>query len=262
MLQGYPGLLLSEANNLSFSAPSGALISALSNVSTLHTSHCHHGPAKSATLVLEDHSKGPEALQHFVKDDWDMPSVGIFQDLTWKQLEKKLTKSFRLEIPDFGSLNLKQSEKETHSPTPKPNPHPCAIDYKLKELSNNKKSHRSALRHTPSANGALVGSEISSSFLINGKKPSKPDQQSAHAFSVPSSPSPDCVDSSQITITAGKQSLNLKNSRFGEDVGAIKPSSLSNASEDKSTMLGKFSPSALCLGSSQSGNLVQADQLA
>ncbi|CAH7686889.1 hypothetical protein PPACK8108_LOCUS21596 [Phakopsora pachyrhizi] len=194
MLQGYPGLLLSEANNLSFSAPSGALISALSNVSTLHTSHCHHGPAKSATLVLEDHSKGPEALQHFVKDDWDMPSVGIFQDLTWKQLEKKLTKSFRLEIPDFGSLNLKQSEKETHSPTPKPNPHPCAIDYKLKELSNNKKSHRSALRHTPSANGALVGSEISSSFLINGKKPSKPDQQSAHAFSVPSSPSPDCVD--------------------------------------------------------------------
>ncbi|KAI8456077.1 hypothetical protein BY996DRAFT_8454296 [Phakopsora pachyrhizi] len=46
------------------------------------------------------------------------------------------------------------------------------------------------------------------------------------------------------------------------DVGAIKPSSLPNASEDKSTVLSKFSPIALPLGSSQSGNLVQANQLA
>ncbi|CAH7670922.1 hypothetical protein PPACK8108_LOCUS5669 [Phakopsora pachyrhizi] len=295
--------------------------------------------------VLDNHSKGPEALHHFLKDDWDMPKVGISQDLTWQHLEKKLTKSFRLEIPDFCSSNLNQSEKETHSPTPKPNPHPRA----------------------PSANGALVGSAISSSFLINGKKPSTPDQQLAHSFSVPPSPSPDCVDmrthgkvlasdlglpmgmvhtccltssnnvsltwqqaimrsppklhnsfplhssstdsqlelleelkpckkkhtkpeahsvfksvagfqcddrhrrrnsksftgylSSQIPIIAGKRSINLKNSGFGEDVGAIKPSSLSNASEDKSTVLGKFSSSALPLGSSQSGNLVQANQL-
>ncbi|KAI8461134.1 hypothetical protein BY996DRAFT_6408845 [Phakopsora pachyrhizi] len=174
--------------------PSGALIIALSNASTLHTSHCHHGHTKSATLVLENHSKGPEALQHFVKDDLDMPSVGISQNLTWKHLEKKLTKSFRLEIPDFGSLNLKQSEKETHSPTPKPNSHPCAIDSKLIELNNNKKSHCSPLRRAPSANGAFVGSAISSSFLINGKKPSTPDQQLAHSFSAPPSPSPDIVD--------------------------------------------------------------------
>ncbi|KAI8449348.1 hypothetical protein BY996DRAFT_6418559 [Phakopsora pachyrhizi] len=67
--------------------------------------------------------------------------------------------------------------------------------------------------------------------------------------------------SSQIPIIAGKRSINLKNSGFGEDVGTIKPSSLSNASEDKSTVLGKFSSSALPLGSSQSGNLVQANQL-
>ncbi|CAH7666249.1 hypothetical protein PPACK8108_LOCUS585 [Phakopsora pachyrhizi] len=46
------------------------------------------------------------------------------------------------------------------------------------------------------------------------------------------------------------------------DIGAINPSSPSNASEDKSTVLGKFSSSALPLGSSQSGNLVQANQLA
>ncbi|CAH7671764.1 hypothetical protein PPACK8108_LOCUS6579 [Phakopsora pachyrhizi] len=185
---------LSLANDLSVSPPSGALIIALSNASTLHTSHCHHGHTKSATLVLENHSKGPEALQHFVKDDLDMPSVGISQNLTWKHLEKKLTKSFRLEIPDFGSLNLKQSEKETHSPTPKPNSHPCAIDSKLIELNNNKKSHCSPLRRAPSANGAFVGSAISSSFLINGKKPSTPDQQLAHSFSAPPSPSPDIVD--------------------------------------------------------------------
>ncbi|CAH7681943.1 hypothetical protein PPACK8108_LOCUS14619 [Phakopsora pachyrhizi] len=120
-------LLPSEAKDLSVSPPSGALISALSNAWTLHTSHCHHVHAKSVTLVLDNHSKGPEALHHFLKDDWDMPKVGISQDLTWQHLEKKLTKSFRLEIPDFGSSNLNQSEKETHSPTPKPNPHPCAI---------------------------------------------------------------------------------------------------------------------------------------
>ncbi|CAH7688821.1 expressed protein [Phakopsora pachyrhizi] len=382
--QGYPGPLQSEANDLSVSAPSGTLISALSSVSALHTSHRHHGRAKSAAIVLDDHGKGPEAPQRFVKDDWDMPSVGISQDLTWQQLEKKLTKSIRLEIPDFGSSILKQSEKETHSPTPKPTPSPCAIDPKLIELGNNKKSHRSALRRTPSANGALVGSAICSSFLINGKTPSTPDHQSAHSFSAPPSPSPDRVDvrthgkvlasdlglpmdmahtrcstssddvsltwqqaimrsppkshnsfplhsssadaqlelleelkpykknaqlitvatlktsaknvskkpeahtlcksvagsqrddrhrrrnstsstgylSSQIPITAGKRSLNLKKCGFGEDAGAIKPCPLSNASEDKSTVLGKLSSSALPLGSSQSGNLVQVDQLA
>ncbi|KAI8455616.1 hypothetical protein BY996DRAFT_6508140 [Phakopsora pachyrhizi] len=235
--------LPSEAKDLSVSIPSGALISALSNAWTLHTSHCHHGHAKSVTLVLDNHSKGHEALHHFLKDDWDMPKVGISEDLTWQHLEKKLTESFRLEITDFGSSNLNQSEKETHSPTPKPNPHP-----------------------------SLVGSAISSSFLINGNKPSTPDQH------------PDCVDmhthgkvlasdlglpmdmlntvatlktpaknvskkpeahsvfksvagfqcddqhirrnstsstgylSSQIPIIAGKQSINLKNSGFGEDV--------------------------------------------
>ncbi|CAH7688887.1 hypothetical protein PPACK8108_LOCUS23923 [Phakopsora pachyrhizi] len=277
--------LPSEAKDLSVSPPSGALISALSNAWTLHTSHCHHGHAKSVTLVLDNHSKGPEALHHFLKDDWDMPEVGISQDLTWQHLEKKLTKSFRLEIPDFGSSNLNQ--------------------------------------RAPSANGALVGSAISCSFLINGKKPSTPDQQLAHPFSAPPSPSPDRVDmrthgkvlasdlglpmdmlntvatlktpaknvskkpeahsvlksvagfqcddqhrrrnstsstgylSSQIPIIAGKQSINLKNSGFGEEVGAIKPSSPSNASEDKSTVLGKFSSSALPLGSSQSIGLGQ-----
>ncbi|KAI8458036.1 hypothetical protein BY996DRAFT_6504532 [Phakopsora pachyrhizi] len=312
--QGYPGPL-----------------HALSSVSALHTSHRHHG-------LLDDHGKGPEAPQRFVKDDWDMPSVGISQDLTWQQLEKKLTKSIRLEIPDFGSSILKQ--------------------------------------RTPSANGALVGSAICSSFLINGKTPSTPDHQSAHSFSAPPSPSPDRVLasdlglpmdmahtrcstssddvsltwqqaimrsppkshnsfplhsssadaqlelleelkpykknaqlitvatlktsaknvskkpeahtlcksvagsqrddrhrrrnstsstgylSSQIPITAGKRSLNLKKCGFGEDAGAIKPCPLSNASEDKSTVLGKLSSSALPLGSSQSGNLVQVDQLA
>ncbi|KAI8446920.1 hypothetical protein BY996DRAFT_6447628 [Phakopsora pachyrhizi] len=50
------------------------------------------------------------------------------------------------------------------------------------------------IEHALSTNGALVVSAISSSFLINGKKLSTPDQQLAHSFSAPPSPSLDCVD--------------------------------------------------------------------
>ncbi|KAI8456823.1 hypothetical protein BY996DRAFT_6537573 [Phakopsora pachyrhizi] len=105
--------------------------------------------------------------------------VGLRQQ---QQLEKKLKKSFSLEIPDFGSSNLKQSERK----------HILLLQSQILIHVNRLQAKR--IGHTPSANGALVGSGISSSFLIDGKKPSKPDQQLAHSFSAPSSPSPDCVD--------------------------------------------------------------------